>query len=193
MRQEEINKILESHKKWLAKDGGCRAKLIGKNLINLDFSGRDLTWADFRLTNLLFANFKRSNLSNADLTWTNLGDADLSGAKGLLDPIEFMDANFEQVERGYIVYKAFGGTYDPPEEWKIEPGSIITEIVNFNRCSDCGSGINVAPLEWVKSSYPNKQIWRCLIEWSWLVGVCVPYNTNGKIRCSKLRLLEIVE
>ena len=110
----------------------------------------------------------------------------------MLDTVNYMEAHFERVERGYIVYKTFGGNYEPPTEWEIKPESIITETVNFDRCTECGSGINVAPLEWVKCEYPNKQIWKCLIEWPWLVGVCVPYNTDGKIRASRVRLLEVV-
>lgn len=133
-----------------------------------------------------------ADLSGADLNMANLSRANLSGAKGLLDTVNFMESYFERVDLGYIVYKTFGGSYEPPTEWKIKPESIITETVNFDRCTECGSGINVAPLEWVKHEYPNKQIWKCLIEWPWLVGVCVPYNTDGKIRCSRVRLLEVV-
>ena len=135
----------------------------------------------------------RANLSWANLSEANLSGADLSEAKGLLETVNFMEAHFECVDCGYIVYKTFGGNYEPPDEWKIEPQSIIEETVNFDRCTECGSGINVAPLEWVKREYPNKQIWKCLIEWPWLVGVCVPYNTDGKIRCSRVRLLEVVD
>jgi len=128
----------------------------------------------------------------ANLSWANLSGANLSGAKGLLDTVNYMEAHFERVERGYIVYKTFGGNYEPPTEWEIKPESIITETVNFDRCTECDSGINVAPMKWVRNHHPNKQIWKCLIEWPWLAGVCVPYSTDGKIRCSRVRLLEVV-
>ena len=179
---EKLAEILENHKKWLADDGGCRANLSGA-----DLSRANLSWA-----NLSRANLSWADLSRADLSWADLSGADLSRAKGLLDTVNYMEAHFERVERGYIVYKTFGGNYEPPTEWEIKPESIITETVNFDRCTECGSGINVAPLEWVKREYPNKQIWKCLIEWPWLVGVCVPYNTDGKIRSSRVRLLEVV-
>ena len=184
---EKLAEILENHKKWLADDGGCRADLSGAdlrgaNLRRANLNGEDLSWADLR----------GANLSGADLRGANLSRADLSGAKGLLDTVNYMEAHFERVERGYIVYKTFGGNYEHPTEWEIKPESIITETVNYDRCTACGSGINVAPLEWVKRVYPNKQIWKCLIEWPWLVGVCVPYSTDGKIRCSRVRLLEVV-
>ncbi len=67
------------------------------------------------------------------------------------------------------------------------------ENVNFCRADNCGCGINVAPLEWVQREYPNKPIWRVLIRWEWIAGVCVPYNTDGKIRCERVELLEVVD
>ena len=79
-----------------------------------------------------------------------------------------------------------------PETWKIEPGSIIEETVNCDRTTECGCGINVAPLEWVRRN-GNKQPYKLLIRWEWLPGVVVPYNTDGKIRCSKAQILEAVE
>ena len=182
MTAEKLSEILENHKKWLANDGGCGANLSGANLIGAHLSR----------ANLIGAHLSRAHLSRAHLSRANLSGANLSGAKGLLDTVNYMEAHFERVERGYIVYKTFGGSYEPPTEWEIKPESIITETVNFDRCTECGSGINVSPLEWVKREYPNKQIWKCLIEWPWLVGVCVPYNTEGKIRCSRVRLLEVV-
>lgn len=182
MTAEKLADILENHRKWMRNEGGCRANLSGA-----DLSGADLSWA-----NLSWANLSRAHLSWANLSGANLSRANLSGAKGLLDTVNYMEAHFERVERGYIVYKTFGGNYEPPTEWEIKPESIITETVNFDRCTECGSGINVAPLEWVKREYPNKQIWKCQIEWPWLVGVCVPYSTDGKIRCSRVRLLEVV-
>ena len=202
MTAEKLAEILENHKKWLADDGGCRANLSwanlsganlsGANLSRADLSGANLSRADLSGADLSGANLSRADLSGANLSWANLSGANLSGAKGLLDTVNYMEAHFERVERGYIVYKTFGGNYEPPTEWEIKPESIITETVNFDRCTECGSGINVAPLEWVKREYPNKQIWKCLIEWPWLVGVCVPYNTDGKIRASRVRLLEVV-
>ena len=207
MTAEKLAEILENHKKWLANDGGFRANLSGSDLRWANLSGADLSGSNLSRSDLRWANLSRSNLSGSDLRWANLSGADLSGsnlsrsdlrwanlsgAKGLLETVNFMEAHFERVDCGYIVYKTFGGSYEPPDEWKIEPQSIIEETVNFDRCTECGSGINVAPLEWVRENYLNKEIWKCLIEWPWLVGVCVPYSTDGNIRCSRVRLLEVV-
>ena len=143
------------------------------------------------------ADLRRANLSDADLSGANLSDADLSGAdlsgsQGLLDAINYMEAHFERTDEGYIVYKTFGENYSAPESWKIEPGSIIEETVNCDRTTECGCGINVAPLAWVKK-YGCHRPYKLLIRWEWLPGVVVPYNTDGKIRCSKVQILEAVK
>lgn len=131
----------------------------------------------------------------ANLSGANLRGADLRGADGLLSAVNFMKAHFERTPEGYIAYKMFSCEYTAPKSWKIEPGSVITENVNFNRTNECGCGINVAPLEWVRRNYGHKKldIWKVLIRWEWLCGVCVPYASDGKIRCEKVELLEVVK
>ena len=133
-----------------------------------------------------------ANLRGADLRGANLRGANLSGSHGLLDAINFMEAHFERTDEGYIVYKSFGENYTAPETWKIKPGSIIEETVNCDRTTECGCGINVAPLEWVRRNGRNHP-YKLLIRLEWLPGVVVPYNTDGKIRCSKAQILEAVE
>lgn len=185
----DLNKILDLHKKWLDNNpDGVRADLRGADLSRANLGGADLSGAS-----LVGANLRVANLRGAYLRWANLRGADLSGATGLLNPSDFFAENFETSNIGYIVYKVFGGEYDPPEQWDIRPDAIIEEEVNYDRCTACACGINVATLDWVKSNYPKKQIWKCLIEWPWLAGVCVPYNTAGNIRASKVRLLEAVQ
>ncbi|NCU25103.1 pentapeptide repeat-containing protein [Candidatus Nomurabacteria bacterium] len=181
MNREELGKILDKHKLWLNGKGGERANLSGANLSCADLSGANLSWAD-----LSGANLSGANLSGADLRRANL-----SGAKNLLSSINFLEAHFEKTSDGYIVYKTFNSQYNAPKDWIIKKGSIITETVNPDRCRDCGSGINVAPKEWVKSNYPNELAWKCLIRWEWLAGVIVPYMTDGKIRCEKVELVEV--
>ena len=173
------------------------ADLRRANLSGADLSDADLSDADLRRADLSGADLSGANLSGADLSGANLSDADLrradlSGAKGLLDAINYMEAHFERTDEGYIVYKSFNENYIAPESWKIEPGEIIEETVNCNKTTECGCGINVAPLEWVRRNGRN-QPYKLLIRWEWLLGVVVPYNTDGKIRCSKAQILEAVE
>ena len=191
MTKDKLNEILRAHKLWLNDEaGGVRA-----DLRCADLRCADLSCADLRGANLRGANLRGVNLRDADLSGADLRGANLSGAKGLLSSVNYMEAHFERTPDGYIAYKIFGGEYTTPETWKIEKGSVITENVNFNRTNECGCGINVAPLEWVKRKYGHKKrdIWKVLIRWEWLCGVCVPYNTDGKIRCERVELVEVVK
>ena len=43
------------------------------------------------------------------------------------------------------------------------------------------------------ASEREKKITGGLICWEWLCGVCVPYGSDGKIRCEKVELLEVVK
>ena len=133
---------------------------------------------------------QRANLRGANLRGANLSDAD-----GLLSSVDYLSEHFERTDEGFIAYKTFGGQYNPPEKWVIQSGSIITENINFDRCNECGCGINVAPLDWVKRNYGDMDhdIWKVLIRFEWLAGVCVPYHTDGKIRCERVQLIEIVK
>ena len=66
MTQEELNIVLEKHKKWLyEKEGGERANLRGAHL---------------RCANLERANLERANLEGASLEGANLERANLRGA-----------------------------------------------------------------------------------------------------------------
>ena len=168
------------------------ADLSDADLRGADLSGADLSGADLSGADLSAADLRRADLSGADLSDAALRRADLSGSKGLLDAINYMEAHFERTDEGYIVYKTFCENYSAPELWKIEPGEIIEETVNCDRTTECGCGINVAPLEWVRRNGRN-QPYKLLIRWEWLPGVVVPYNTDGKIRCSKAQILEAVE
>lgn len=126
-----------------------------------------------------------------------------SQCTGYPSPSEFLAQNFErnEADTGYIVYKTFGHVYSPPEEWEIAPGSIITENCDLNRMETCSYGINVATLEWIGNNVAIKAIrehvtlpvWRCEILDEWLADVCVPVASDGKIRCGKLRLINIIE
>lgn len=179
--QTELDKIIENHKHWLQEDcdnwESMSANLKGANLRGADLRGADLRCA---------------NLKGADLRGADLSSANLSSANGILSAIDFLKEHFEFTENGIIAYKTFSGSYYPPENWVLQSGSILTENVNPCRTCDCGCGINVAPIAWVRDNYSG-DIWKVLIRWEWLAGVVVPYNSDGKIRCERVELIEIVE
>ena len=197
--KEQLAEILQKHKMWVnGEEGGEKADLRfadlrSANLRSADLSSANLRDANLSSANLSYANLSSANLRDANLSSANLSSADLSYAKNLVSSINYMEAHFERTAEGYIAYKTFNSSYEAPERWTIAPGSVIDEVVNECRTTMCGSGINVAPLEWVRREYPGKTIWKVLIRWEWLPGVCVPYNTNGKIRCERVELVEVVE
>jgi uncharacterized protein YjbI with pentapeptide repeats len=170
MDQNKVNEAVEKHSKWLrSEEGGER-------------------WSC-----AIDANLSRADLSDADLSRANLSRANLSRAKNLLNPIIWMADNFEHDDLGFIVYKTFGAYQNPPETWKIEAGSFIEENVNPLPTNGCGCGINFATVKWIKADQSNPVIWRCRIRWMDCVGIVVPYNTNGKARCARLELIEIIK
>lgn len=188
MTVKNLNDILQNHILWLnGNSSGQRA-----DLRNADLSVADLRNANLRNADLSGARLNNANLRKADLRGVRLNNTDFSQANGLLSAIEFMETNFEKTEYGYIAYKKFNAIFLPPIKWEIKSGAIIEETVNFDRCTECGSGINVATLNWVKNNYEG-DIWKVLIRWEWLCGICVPYNTDGKIRCERVELLKIVK
>ena len=86
MTKEQLNEILEKHKKWLNDEpGGERANLWKANLqkANLrraDLRGANLRGADLREADLWGANLRGANLRGADLRGADLQGADLQEA-----------------------------------------------------------------------------------------------------------------
>ena len=99
MEQKELNKILESHKRWLRSEGGeCanlrEADLRSARLLWADLTGANLTEADLRQADLRRANLCRANLCRADLCLSNLCRANLIGAN--LREADLRYANFTE-------------------------------------------------------------------------------------------------
>ena len=81
MKQQELNKVLELHKKWLMnEDGGVCADLSGANLRGADLSSADLRGADLSGAILISADLRYANLRGADLSGAILSGADLRRA-----------------------------------------------------------------------------------------------------------------
>lgn len=73
MKKEELNNILELHKKWLNdKKEGERADLRYANLQGADLQGADLRGANLRGANLQGADLRDADLRDADLQRANL-------------------------------------------------------------------------------------------------------------------------
>ncbi len=175
------------------------ANLRSANLRSADLRSADLRSADLTDANLTGANLRSANLRSADLRSADLGGANLTGAnlsntQGLKTAKDYL-AQFEHTKNGIYVYKTFGAYNTPPDYWEIEPQSFIEEVVNPDRCTECGSGVNFATREWIQSSSSARKfpVWKCLIHWEDMADVVVPFNTDGKARCARLQLIEVVK
>lgn len=81
MTKEQLNKVLEKHKKWLNDEpGGEGADLWRADLRRADLRRVDLRRADLWEANLREADLRGANLRGADLRGANLCGADLRGA-----------------------------------------------------------------------------------------------------------------
>ena len=77
---EQLNEILENHKKWLYNEGGERADLHDTDLKEFILRGVDLRKANLQGANLSKANLEDADLRDADLEGANLEGANLSEA-----------------------------------------------------------------------------------------------------------------
>lgn len=81
MTQNNLDKILENHKKWLnGEDGGSKANLWGTDLRGADLQRADLQHADLQEADLPGADLRGTNLFCADLQGADLWGTDLRGA-----------------------------------------------------------------------------------------------------------------
>ena len=172
--------------------------VINDSMINDSIiTDADLRGVEMSRSTIKSTSLAKSILGNNDFTCNAFWHVNLSGVRGLLDPGQWMRENFQTVEEGYIVYKAIGQTtYSAPSHWRIEKDAYLTEVCNTDPWQDCGCGVNFGTFEWVNKFYRLEllngyvDMYRCLIEWPDLTGVVVPYETNGKARCSRLKILE---
>jgi uncharacterized protein YjbI with pentapeptide repeats len=174
------------------------ANLYGANLRGADLRGADLRGAKLSGANLSVADLRGAKLSGADLRGADLYGAELSGANlngadlsntNINSSIEYLKQNFQYCADGMIAYKIFGHFKEPPSKWILKQGAYLTESVNPDRCTECGSGINVATIDWLNTN-ASGHIWKVLIpNWA-LASVVVPYGSDGKIRCECIQLIK---
>jgi len=95
---EELNKILEEHEKWVASKGkeGKRADLRMADLEKADLRKANLQKADLYRANLSEANLWKANLWKANLYRANLQKAVLSSA--ILQEAELIEANLQKAK-----------------------------------------------------------------------------------------------
>ena len=84
MTQQELDKVLALHKKWLEnKEGGVRANFSSADLRNTDFRNTDLRCLDLRGLDLWGTDFRGADLRGLDIRGTGFRGVYLSDARGI--------------------------------------------------------------------------------------------------------------
>lgn len=160
------------------------------------FFGATLCRASLVNTTLTDASIRVADLSDADISEAKLGSVDLyrsslDNIKGFVNPMDFMANTFEKSADGYVVYTTCA------EE--LTPGTTLERICNMD--PQCCEYVPVTGIHcWDQenatfvSHYKDENLYKVLIRWEWLLGVCVPYSSfRSGIRCSKVEVLDKLE
>ncbi len=167
-----------------------KAEFHGACLIFTNFQGAHLSKSVLNFAKLHLSNMKHTTLDGADLRWANIGIVDMTGAKGLASQTGYVDKNFEKNDKGLVVYTSFGDYQPSRKYWTVRENSIISENCDFDRAHFKSYGVCFGNLVYLQQE-TKKEIWECLIEWPWLAGVCIPFNSDGHGRCEQLKLIKI--
>lgn len=139
MDKEKLQKILESHKAWLAGGAGERANLGGADLSYADLSDANLGGAVLSNADLRGAVLNRAALVYANLGGANLRDASLGGANlrsAYLIGANFSGANLSGADLSGVrhnEYTAFFALQCPEEgsfvAWKKCVDNVIVKLL----------------------------------------------------------------
>lgn len=149
VNKSKIEKILNSHKKWVESFGnrGFRADFSNMNLSYFNFSGKELSRADFSGSNLAGADFSGANLHQAIFRNSDVSHANFIGTD--LIASDFVGANLFGAylpaktkiiddELSYIVltsdYARVGFLSQPVEFWRKH----ITKDEVLKNCGESG-------------------------------------------------------
>ena len=151
MNKEQLNDILEKHKKWLEdEEGGERADLSHTSLIDTNLRGADLSYANLidanlRGANLSYAALSDANLRGADLIYAALSDANLRGADLDFSCLPLwcgsLSANFDDrqlIQIAYHLVKAGVNSNNARAETKKELSKLIDCANKLHRVEECG-------------------------------------------------------
>ena len=178
------------------------ADLRGADLSEANLKGADLRGANLSEADLWRADLWRADLSKADLRGANLWRADLSEANlweaKNLSPIYQSDLSILKYQKGKIrAFKFLDGDKSPFQfqEDKItykvgKTYSLKKDKCNFDEYELCGSGLNIATLDWCLRE-TECDLGKTYIEVEFTAKdiVAIPYNSDGKFRVKKLKVI----
>jgi hypothetical protein len=174
------------------------ADLRGVNFANANlryasFVGADCSMCNFAGADLRAVRFKGANLKDAFLRGAWLTGTDFSNADGLLTTVDLLNEHFEWSvgKHSLEVWRTEVSQFS--DYWgQLRPGKELRQRVNSDRCSLDGCGVSFATKQMMALKF-KPPYWRCEIAFNWLPDVVIPFNTDGRGRCSRLRLMERVE
>ena len=166
MNKEQLNDILEKHKKWLEdEEDGERADLSDADLSGADLShtdlshtdliGTDLRDADMRGTDLSYANMRGTDMRGTDMRGTNMRGANMKGADMTGTDLRganldysclplwcgSLGANFDDrqlIQIAYHLVRAGVNSNNASDEAKKELSKLIEFANKFHRVEECG-------------------------------------------------------
>ena len=183
MTKEQLNEVLEKHKKWLNDEpGGEWADLRGADLRGADLWEADLRKADLREANLRRADLQQANLRGAHLQGADLQGADLRGAH--LRGAHLQGADLQEADlQGADLWEANLRGAD------LRGADNIPNYVCPICCPEKGSFIGF------KRAYAVRNC----VEVEVIIELEIPAEakrssaTNRKCRCSKAKVLSITD
>ena len=138
MTQEELQTILEKHKKWLNDvPGGERANLRGANLIGTNLEDANLRGANLEGANLKGANLKGANLRCADFKGANLEGANLDYSCWPLWCGSLRDVQIDKRIFAQLAYHLCRVIVDD-DECKAAQKALYPIANQFHRADECG-------------------------------------------------------
>lgn len=136
MKQEELNRILELHRKWFYdEEGGVRADLHGADLQDANLYGANLKDANLYGANLRGADLQDANLQDANLCGANLEDADLYHANLCYANLQGADLEGADLYHANLYHANLQGAKG--KNIHLRKGIITQEdIVFYKKCKD---------------------------------------------------------
>ncbi len=174
----------------------AQADLSWADLSGANLSGANLSWADLSGANLSGANLSRADLSRANLSGANLSGANLSGAnlygarginKNLSTPLLLLLDQPGKIRAYKLVNAAMEGPYNGGVTYK-KGGIASVKNANTDDTVHCGSGINIATLDWCMKEW--REGYRILIvEFEAKDIAAIPIATDGKFRVHRCKVV----
>lgn len=203
MNRQELNEILELHKKWLNdEEGGVRA-----NLREADLQGARLQGANLQGANLLGAYLQHARLQGANLQGADMEGADLRHAR-------LQGAN---LQNAYLKYANLTNAIMPEKILKAKPGGIYYKrfnkwLINFDYPFKAGlntlregetfaaderitcsyPGFHFASKEWCDRNYSGHPL-EALIRIPENAQINEPWTGNGQASSDMIEIIKVID